>query len=63
MATRGRPRNRIPTVTVSIQLSRAVKRQAQKLADKEGLALATWVRRLILKALAEAEAAESVRAA
>lgn len=59
----GRPKNRIPTVTVSIQLTRAVRRRIGKLAAAEGLAVATWVRRVILKAIADADASDTQAAA
>lgn len=46
-----RPKNLIPTITVSVQLPRVAKRRMQVLARRQGLALATWLRTLALREL------------
>jgi len=47
----GRPRNQIRSETVSVQVQVPLKRALQRIAQADGLALATWLRTLAIREL------------
>ncbi len=52
-----RPKNTIPTITVSLQLPRAKKQRMARIARRRGMALATWLRSVALMELLREEEA------
>lgn len=55
----GRPRNRIKSACVSLLIPEPQKKRMQRVAQREGLSLASWIRLQAIRALTQPKTSEA----